>query len=162
LRKPITGRPVPLVISASEYNNLVRVASLISPEPYSTSLLAPSFVWFRSLLRQATNDSRQICAILSRLHCISRQCKKVVRYVLHSPTNNNVGREFVLTRFHQPSGALPSTKTFLNPSRKLVSPLDGDRQFSLYDNTADDEPGTASRSSYAGDYTRSYLSSLQT
>jgi hypothetical protein len=107
--------------------------------------------------------SGQICAIPKSTALHSWQCQKLSHSVLHSPTNTNLGRELALTGFHQRWGAIyQARRRVLNPSRKLVSPLDGDRQFSIYDDTANDESGTASRSSYACDYTSSYVSSLQT
>jgi hypothetical protein len=108
LTKPISRQPVALAISASDYNNLVRVASLIPSEPCPTSLPAPSLHLFCDRRCLETNDSGQICAFPSQLSCIRSRVKKLFRSVQHSLTNTDFGRE----------SALPSTKTFLGNFKK--------------------------------------------
>ena len=90
LTKLISRQPLALAISASDDNNLVRVASLIPSEPYPTSLPTPLSHLFQGPRCLETNDSGQICAIPSRLSGIRGRVKRLFRSVQHSLANTQL------------------------------------------------------------------------
>jgi hypothetical protein len=132
---------------------LGRVASFVPSEPYAAILPTPSPAWFAATSAGATNEPNSTGAISSRLENF--------RGLPNLPPSPSLGG-CALTGFHQPRKAPPSTKTSSKKSRVLLSPLDGDRQFSLDDGTTDGQSDTASRSSYARGRTSSHVSSFQT